>query len=119
MEHTMDRFRSVPLASTYGRSRRTLLGTVLATAGAASGVAGTAGKNKKKKKCKAPRTKCGKNACCQPGESCVNGQCSAPATTTPAPLTTTPAPLTAISCNGPKDNGFTGITRIAQIFEAT
>lgn len=108
----MDRFRFVPFATAPGRSRRTLLGTALATAGAASGVAGTAGKKKKKKKCKAPTTKCGKKACCQQGESCVNGKCATPATTTPKPLT-------AISCGGPSDAGFTGAQRFAQIFEAT
>lgn len=110
----MDRFRFVPFATTLGQSRRTLLGTALATAGAVSGVAGAAGKKKKKKKCKAPKTKCGKKACCQPGESCVNGQCAAPAATT-----TTPKPLTAITCGGPTDGGFTGAQRFAQIFEAT
>ncbi len=102
----MDRFRFVPLTTAAGRSRRTLLGTALATAGAASGVAGAAGK--KKKKCKAPTTKCGKKACCQPGEACVSGQCAAPVT-----------PLTTIRCNGPKDTGFTGAARFAQIFEAS
>lgn len=112
----MDRFRFVPFATAPGQSRRTLLGTALATAGAARAVAGAAGKKKKKKKkCKAPTTKCGKKACCEPGEVCENGQCAASATTT----TTTPKPLTAISCGGPTNGGFTGAARFAQIFEAS
>lgn len=109
----MNRFRFHPLAQASGPSRRTLLGTALATAGVASGVAGAAGKKKrKKKKCKAPTTKCGKKACCQPGEACVSGKCE-------ASTTTTPAPFTAVNCDGSQDTAFTGAARLAQIFEAT
>lgn len=112
----MDRYRFVPFSTAPGQSRRTLLGTILAATGTASGVAGAAGKKKKKKKrCKPPTTKCGKKACCQPGEACVDGQCAAPAT----PTTTTPAPLTTISCGGPPDTSFTGGQRFAQIFDAS
>lgn len=109
----MDRFRFLPLTDSPGRSRRTLLGTALVTAGTARGVTGAAGKKKrKKKKCKAPTTKCGKKACCQPEETCVSGKCEASATTTPAPFTT-------VRCDGPLNASFTGAARFAQIFEAT
>lgn len=107
----MDGSRFDAIAAHLSRSRRTLLGTALATAGAASGVAGAAGK-KKKKKCKAPATRCGKKRCCQPGDACVNGRCEAPATTT------TPTPLTAVGCTGPKSFSITSLTRYSQIFEA-
>jgi hypothetical protein len=32
-------------------------------------------KKRKKKKCKGGTTKCGKKACCQPDQDCVNGKC--------------------------------------------
>lgn len=107
----MDRFRFVPFSTAPARSRRTLLGTALATAGAASSVAGAGSKKKKnKKKCKAPTTKCGKKACCQPDEVCENGQCQT--------TTTTPPPLTLIVCPGPRDASQSGTARVAQTFVA-
>lgn len=100
------------IVTAFARSRRTLLGGAVAATGTAIGVTSMAGKKKKKKKCKAPTTKCGKKTCCRPGETCTNGTCTAPATTTPKPFT-------AVRCNGPKDSGSTGAVRFAQIFEAS
>lgn len=114
----MDSSQFDAFTTALARSRRTLLGSAMAATGTAIGVTGMAGK-KKKKKCKAPTTKCGKKACCQPGQVCTNGACSASATTTPAPATTTPKPFTAVSCGGPKDTALTGVARYAQVFEAS
>jgi hypothetical protein len=105
----MDDSRFDALATALFRSRRTLLGTAVAATSTAVGNSGAVSK-KKKKKCKAPTTKCGKKRCCQPGDACVNGQCEAP---------TTPTPLTAISCPGPKTFSVGTFARYAQIFEAT
>lgn len=108
----MDDSRFDALATALFRSRRTLLGTAVAATGTAIGISGAVSK-KKKKKCKAPSTKCGKKQCCQPSQTCVVGRCETPASTT------TPTPLTATSCAGPKDSSSTGSTRFAQIFDAT
>lgn len=110
----MDRFSLDILASSLARSRRTLLGTALGSAGAATGTAHVAGKKtKRKKQCKATTTKCGKKACCQPGQTCVSGVCETPATaTTPAP------PFTAITCPGPPNSSRSGNRRFAQTFVA-
>ncbi len=105
----MDDARFDALATSLFRSRRTLLGTAAAATGTAVGVTGAIGK-KKKKKCKAPKIRCGKKRCCQPAETCVSGRCEAPVTT--------PAPLTAIGCTGPKSFSVTSLTRYAQTFEA-
>lgn len=100
------------LVSALSRSRRTLLGAALATAGLAFRADSTAGKKKKKKKCRAPATRCGKKRCCQPGQICVDGQCQAP---TPP---TTPVPLTAGGCQGSWDLGWSSARRVAQPFIA-
>lgn len=111
----MDRFQLSPLVMIPSRSRRTLLGTILAATGTASGVTAVAGKKKKRKKrCKAPSTKCGKKACCQAGEVCDNGQCQA-ASTTPPPSVT---PLTPFVCAGPREASQTATARVAQTFAA-
>ena len=94
-------------------NRRALLGAALATAGMAANHHTTSGKRKKhQKKCHAPRTRCGKKHCCQPGQACVGGTCQA------APTTTTPVPLTEVSCSGFPNNAWGGSRRIAQPFVA-
>jgi hypothetical protein len=46
---------------------------------------GEAKKKRKKKKCKAPKVKCGKK-CCAEGQACLDGQCATP-TSPPPPCT--------------------------------
>lgn len=70
-----------------------------------------AGKRKKKKKCRAPATRCGKKQCCQPNQNCVDRQCQAAA---PAP----PIPFTAVRCNANLDANVSGHRRFAQPFVA-
>lgn len=99
------------LASGLSRNRRTVLGAVLA-AGAVAHRDDAASKRKKKKKCKAPTTKCGKKRCCQPGQTCVSGQCQ-PTTST------TPAPFTAVSCSEVVGANVSARRRYAQPFVAS
>ncbi|MCA9862459.1 MAG: hypothetical protein KC432_05545 [Thermomicrobiales bacterium] len=101
------------LASGLSRNRRTVPGAALA-AGALAHQAGSEGKHKKKrKKCHAPATKCGKKQCCQPGQTCVGGHCQAAPTTS-----TRPAPFTAIACSGSVGANISGRRRYAQPFVA-
>lgn len=94
------------------RNRRTLLATALAAAGASVRLdEGVGRKKKKNKKCKAPTTRCGKKHCCQPGQTCVGGQCQ-------AATTTTPTPLTAAGCIGTANDVLPPHRRYAQPFVA-
>ncbi|MCA9878776.1 MAG: hypothetical protein KC442_13375 [Thermomicrobiales bacterium] len=99
--------------SKLSRNRRTLLSAALATAGLAAHRREIVGK-KKKKKCKAPTTRCDKKRCCQPGQTCVSGQCQAASTTS----TTTPTPLTEVGCGPFSDLGWPFSRRVAQPFVA-
>lgn len=108
----MDRSLPDMLATTLLQSRRTMLGAIVGGAATATTLGATARKKKKKKTCKAPTTRCGKSQCCQPGQTCANGRCATPVTTTP------PAPLTSVQCPGPRDNGTSGGQSLARTFVA-
>ena len=44
---------------------------------------------KRRKKCKAPKVKCGRKLCCAAGQQCLDGACVTPTTTTTTTSTTT------------------------------
>ena len=91
-----------------------MLATALAAAGVTARLDEGMGKHKHKhkhKKCKAPTTRCGKKHCCQPGQTCIGGQCQAPATTTSTPLT-------SAGCAGTADDVLAPHRRYAQPFVA-
>lgn len=64
-------------------------------------------KAKKKKKCKAPKVKCGRKRCCAAGQQCVNGACVTPTTTTSGKTSTTTSTTTTTPsiCTPPCDAG--------------
>ncbi|MFN8663141.1 MAG: hypothetical protein U0075_14735 [Thermomicrobiales bacterium] len=56
---------------------------------------------KKKKKCKAPKVKCGRKLCCAAGQQCVDGACVTPTTTTSVKTTVTSTSTTTSTTPAP------------------
>lgn len=88
----MDANRFDDVLRQWGSTRRPVLGAVLGTLLGLTGISPSDAKKKKKKKCKAPRVKCGK-VCCAAGEICQNGAC------------TSPCPAGQTRCNGTCQSG--------------
>ncbi len=64
------------------RTRRTSVRALAGAALSAVVLSDAATRAKKKKKCKAPKVKCGRKLCCAAGQQCVDGACVTPTTTT-------------------------------------
>jgi len=90
--------------STRRMSLQALAGGALASGLLAD--ASTYGK-KKKKKCKAPKVKCGRKRCCAAGQQCVDGACVTPATSTSGSTSTTTSTTTSQPsvCTPPCEQG--------------
>jgi hypothetical protein len=54
-------------------------------------------RRKKRRKCKAPNTRCGAKGCCPPGQRCQNGGCMQPPASSPLPAS---CPSGTIFCAG-------------------